>query len=108
MGRRQFGSVRRLPSGRWQVRYHNGLGKRVVAPDTFATKADAQRWLAVAQADILRGTFIDPSAGRTSFAEWAEDWLASKMDDDRSRAAGSSGRTTGSWSTEWDRLASAR
>jgi hypothetical protein len=63
MGRRQFGSVRRLPSGRWQVRYHNGLGERVVAPDTFATKADAQRWLAVAQADLLRGTFIDPSAG---------------------------------------------
>ena len=28
--------------------------------------------------DILRGTFIDPSAGRISFAEWAEDWLASK------------------------------
>lgn len=78
MGRRQFGSVRRLPSGRWQVRYHNGLGERVVAPDTFATKADAQRWLAVAQADILRGMFIDPSAGRISFAEWAEDWLASK------------------------------
>jgi integrase len=78
MGRRQFGSVRRLPSGRWQVRYHNGLGERVVAPDTFATKADAQRWLAVAQADILRGTFIDPSAGRITFAEWAEDWLASK------------------------------
>jgi hypothetical protein len=78
MGRRQFGSVRRLPSGRWQVRYHNGLGERVVAPDTFATKADAQRWLAVAQADILRGTFIDPRAGRLSFAEWAEDWLASR------------------------------
>jgi integrase len=78
MGRRQFGSVRRLPSGKWQVRYHNGLGERVVAPDTFATKADAQRWLAVAQADILRGTFIDPSAGRITFAEWAEDWLASK------------------------------
>jgi hypothetical protein len=54
------------------------LGERVVSPDTFATKADAQRWLAVAQADILRGTFIDPSAGRISFAEWAEDWLASK------------------------------
>jgi Phage integrase, N-terminal SAM-like domain len=78
VGRRQFGSVRRLPSKRWQVRYHNGLGARVVAPDTFATKADAQRWLTVAQADMLRGTFIDPNAGRISFAEWAEDWLASK------------------------------
>ena len=78
MGRRQFGSVRRLPSSRWQVRYYNGLGERVVAPDTFATKADAQKWLAVAQADMLRGTFIDPRAGRMSFAEWAKHWLTSK------------------------------
>jgi integrase len=78
VGRRQFGSVRRLPSGRWQVRYYNGLDERTTAPETFATKADAQKWLAVAQADMLRGTFIDPRAGRMSFAEWAERWLTSK------------------------------
>jgi Phage integrase, N-terminal SAM-like domain len=78
VGRRQFGSVRRLPSGRWQVRYYNGLDERTTAPETFATKADAQKWLAVAQADMLRSTFIDPRAGRMSFAEWAERWLTSK------------------------------
>lgn len=77
MGRRQFGTARRLPSGAWQARYYNGLGKRITAPETFASKADAQRWLAVIQADQLRGTYIDPRAGRISFAEWAEEWLTS-------------------------------
>ena len=41
-GRRHFGSVRRLPSGRWQAGYwHQGLHN--VAPATFVTKADALR-----------------------------------------------------------------
>jgi integrase len=77
MSRRQFGTVRRLPSGRWQARYWNGLDERVTAPQTFATKGDAQRWLAVTQADLLRGTYIDPTAGQVTFARWAEEWLGS-------------------------------
>ena len=77
MGRRQFGTTRRLPSGTWQARYYNTSGERITAPDSFTSKADAQRWLAVIQADQLRGTYIDPRAGQISFAEWAEDWLAS-------------------------------
>lgn len=80
MGRRQFGTVRRLASGRWQARYWNGLGERVGAAGTFATKGDAQRWLALVQSEQLRGTYVDPRAGRVCFADWAEDWLASKPD----------------------------
>ena len=80
MGRRQFGTVRRLPSGRWHARYWNGLGERVTAPETFATKGDAQRWLATVQSEQLHGTYVDPRAGRVLFADWAEDWLASKPD----------------------------
>jgi integrase len=75
MSRRQFGTVRRLPSGRWQARYRNGLDERVTAPQTFVTKGDAQRWLAVTQADLLRGTYVDPTAGQVTFARWAEEWL---------------------------------
>jgi integrase len=77
MSRRQFGTVRRLSSGRWQARYWNGLDERVTAPQTFATKGDAQRWLAVTQADQLRGTYLDPSGGQVTFARWADDWLGS-------------------------------
>lgn len=36
--RRQFGSIRRLPSGRWQARSRNTSGRLVPAPRTFATK----------------------------------------------------------------------
>jgi len=46
------------------------------APSTFPTKTDATRFLAVVEADIARGLYIDPSAGRVTFAEWSDRWLA--------------------------------
>ena len=46
MGRRRtFGNVRKLPSGRYQARYRDPSGYRHRAPLTFATIADANRWL---------------------------------------------------------------
>jgi len=44
--RRDFGSVRRLASGRWQVRYPGAVGGLLAAPQTFATKAEATGHLA--------------------------------------------------------------
>jgi len=40
-GERQFGTVRKLPSGRWQARYRDGSGQMFSAPSTFPTKTDA-------------------------------------------------------------------
>jgi integrase len=80
MGRRQFGTTRRLPSGAWQVRYYDQKGERVTAPGTFATKAAAQRWLTLLEADRHRGTYVDPRAGQITFGAWAEEWLTSKPD----------------------------
>src|SRR5215210_3394243 len=76
--RRQFGTVRRLESGRWQARYHSVDGSRFPAPGTFATKADAARWLASVETDQSRGTWVDPEAGKVVFAAYAEGWLAGK------------------------------
>ena len=76
--RRRFGAVRRLPSGRWQARYWDGTGARIGAPTTFATKGDAQRWLAAAETDMGRGDWHDPRLGNVPFGEWAEQWLAVK------------------------------
>jgi integrase len=76
--RRNFGSVRRLPSGRWQVRYWLEA-ERCAAPQTFATKADASAYLATVQADTLRGTWVDPAAGKVTFAEYAEKWRAAQV-----------------------------
>ncbi len=42
---RPFGSIRKLPSGRFQIRYFH-LGKRIAADSTFPTKADARAFLA--------------------------------------------------------------
>ena len=71
--RRQWGSVRRLPSGRYQARLPDG----VAAPETFATKSEASRWLSLAEADLVRGTFVHPSlAAGVTVAEWLDEWIS--------------------------------
>ncbi|MGH9057823.1 MAG: tyrosine-type recombinase/integrase [Acidimicrobiales bacterium] len=75
MTRRQFGRVRKLPSGRWQARYPLGDGRLITAPQTFATKTDASTYLAMTEADLMRGQYIDPRAGNVSFADWSGQWL---------------------------------
>ena len=71
---RQFGTVRKLPSGRFQCRYWH-LGEQVAAPTTFTTKADANAWLAAVETDIRRGEHVDPRAGAERFGAYAQQWL---------------------------------
>ncbi len=64
MARRSpWGSVRRLASGRYQARYRLD-GQEFVAPGTFRTKRDADAFLAHVRADVERGTWVNPEAGR--------------------------------------------
>ena len=51
--RRGFGSVRQLPSGRWQARYLGPDDVEHRAPVTFAVKTDATKWLSMQQAAIV-------------------------------------------------------
>lgn len=75
--RRQFGSVRRLGSGRYQASYwHNG--RRHVAQTTFATKAEAGTYLDTVSADLHRGTWTDPTAAQVKLGEYANAWLQSR------------------------------
>jgi hypothetical protein len=74
--KRRFGATRKLPSGRWQVRYHTPEGRRVSAPMTFRTKADADRYLSGIELDQLRGAWHDPEpAQRVTLREWSRRWL---------------------------------
>lgn len=75
--RRPWGSVRKLASGRYQVRYRVD-GQELGAPQTFRTKSEADAWLAAARADLDRGTWINPDAGRISLEEYAWQWLAER------------------------------
>jgi integrase len=78
--RRRFGAVRQLPSGRWQARYRSPDGRLITAPKTFATKTDADRYLAKVETDQLGGGWTDSRLGRITFAEWAERWEAGTVD----------------------------
>jgi hypothetical protein len=51
--RSTWGSVRRMPSGRFQARYRVA-GVVHLAPPTFRTKREAQAFLAKARADTLQ------------------------------------------------------
>lgn len=52
MPRTRFGSVRQLPSGRFQARYRPLTGASITAPSTFNTAPEAQAWLTALQAKL--------------------------------------------------------
>lgn len=77
--RRAFGTVRKLPSGRWQALYLHAVSRqRVTAPSTFRTKAEADRWLAVTETDLNRGDLLSHEGQRVLFGDYADTWLAGK------------------------------
>ena len=48
------------------------------APDTFATKAEADRWLASAVTDQAQGRWVDARAGKISLRRFAVQWMDGK------------------------------
>jgi integrase len=69
--RRQWGSVRSLASGRYQARYLDPDTRRMMAaPQTFATKSGADRWLAARRTELDAGTAIDDQTGKRTLREW--------------------------------------
>lgn len=89
-GRRSFGTVNKLPSGRWRARYRH-RGERHTAPVTFEDKETARQWLLrerrAIEDDPLGWT---PPAERArsaeearkrrgiTFGDYAESWLANR------------------------------
>ncbi|MHB2023679.1 MAG: tyrosine-type recombinase/integrase [Mycobacteriales bacterium] len=73
MGRRDFGSIRQLPSGRYQARYADPTGR--IHTRMFVAKGDAGRFLAGIRADLDRGEWFDPRAGREALASYAKRWV---------------------------------
>jgi integrase len=75
MGKRRFGRVRKLPSGQYQARYPGPDGIDRPAPQTFKTKGDAEIWLTLKEAEIRRGEWLDPDAGKLPFGRYAASWI---------------------------------
>lgn len=70
---------------RYDVRYRDPEGKQ--RKRTFARKVDADRFAASVETDKLRGTYIDPNAGKVTFKAYATDWLKAQTFDTSTREA---------------------
>lgn len=68
------GSVRRLPSGRWQARVYLADGRRK-SLGSYARKADAQAAAIAGAARAALGTEDDDQDEPQTVGEWAERWL---------------------------------
>lgn len=95
MKRETWGSLRKLPSGRWQARYLAPDGETYTArtddnkPLTFITKTDARTWLAGMHTKIARQEWEPPStlaarrraqaaaemARSIGFSEYSDQWI---------------------------------
>lgn len=68
--------IRPLTTGKYQAVYRDEDRKQ--RSGTFTTKRDAKAWLEQQQSAIRTGTWVDPIGPRTTVAEWAVQWTASR------------------------------
>jgi hypothetical protein len=57
----------------YRVRWWGPNGKQ--RSKSFKKKVDADRFAATVSADIVRGSYVDPDAGKIMFETYAEGWL---------------------------------
>ncbi|MEU3455747.1 tyrosine-type recombinase/integrase [Micromonospora sp. NPDC006766] len=84
-GRRRFGNVRRLPSGRFQARYIGPDGLERKAPHTFDTERQAGKWLTVVESEIIKGEWAAPESGEIKLEVYGRKWIAERKLQPRSR-----------------------
>lgn len=74
-GKRYFGNVRKLPSGRFQARYTGPDGRTYTARRdtggslTFDTRTDASAWLSLRHSEIIRDAWRPLAAALTEDTE---------------------------------------
>ena len=78
-----MGSIQPKQKGRggkkagWRALYRDNDGKQ--RSKSFDRKADAAKFLATVEADQLRGTYVDPRAGKITLNEYAETFMAAQV-----------------------------
>jgi hypothetical protein len=76
--KRPFGTIRKLPSGRYQALYTTPARRRVSAPHTFAARIDAEGWLHQRRVEAEAGRW-NPAAikkpPKITFGGYATTWL---------------------------------
>jgi integrase len=62
---------------RWRVRYLDPSGRE--RGKSFARKADADKFKATTEADLIRGTWADPANRKVLLADYAREWRAGRQ-----------------------------
>ena len=75
-GHRRFGNVRRLPSGRYQIRYPGPDGRMRTGAETYDRLSSAKRALSLIEAQLVTGQWTDPVGGKVNLRTYAERWIA--------------------------------
>ncbi len=73
-GRRSFGAIEKLPSGRYRARYKVD-GRWVNSPTTFPTKTEAGIFLDSVRTDMVRGAWKAPRSSRMSLDAYGRKWI---------------------------------
>lgn len=60
--------------GKWLARWRDPTGAQ--RKKSFRRKVDAERFLSDLQAEMHRGTYLDPAAGKMRFQTYAATWMA--------------------------------
>lgn len=85
-GHREFGYIRKLPSGRYQASYIAPDLVRRKALTTFQTKGDAEGWLNNRQREIQGGDWAPPTKQKPiTFGEHADRWMRTRQLKPRTR-----------------------
>jgi integrase len=58
----------------WLAR-HKGPDGRLHSR-AFRRKIDAEKWLALEESKSIKGEWVDPAAGKATYRQWSETWLA--------------------------------
>ncbi|GAA4618140.1 hypothetical protein GCM10023195_81320 [Actinoallomurus liliacearum] len=74
-GHRRFGNVRMRESGRYQIRYPGPDGRLRTGETTYARKGDAERALALIEAQMITGEWTDPERGRVRLGDYGATWI---------------------------------
>jgi integrase len=77
-GHRRFGNARKLPSGRYQIRYPGPDGRTRTGPETYERKGDADKALVIVEAQLSSGAWTDPERGKTKLGDYAATWITQR------------------------------
>jgi integrase len=69
-------SIDKVATG-WRARWRTPEGES--RSRTFARKVDAEHWLTHTEHSKLSGAYADPTAGKVTFAKYANDWVSMQV-----------------------------